>query len=201
MIRFIPLRWVIIFIGVLVLIPFLILQNFYEQQHINNFFKSVTIAVPILSLIESFGLWRWLWRIHPRFFNTHIFPDIQGTYEGTLISSWNGRTEIPGAKLIIKQSLFCLKIKQISSESISFSKIADIVHFDKDLNIFKLYYIYLNEPRDSARDRSLPHIGAADLTISINDIIILDGRYFNDSKSRVTTGEMNFKRIDKKANF
>ena len=202
MIRFIPLKIIVIVIALSVGLPFVILQYFFEPELLRNFFRSVTIAVFLLTIINSAGLWRWLWCINPGWFNKHLFPDLQGTYEGTLISHWEGGTEIPGAKLIIKQSLLHIKVKQVTDESYSFSKIADIVHFDRDINLFKLFYIYLNEPRDSVRDRSLPHVGAADLSIHIRGKeISLEGRYFNDPKIRTTTGEMDFTRVSKEAEF
>lgn len=202
MIRFIPLKVIIVVIAIFVGLPFFLLQQFYDPELIRNFFRSVTIAVVLLTAINSMGLWRSLWRINPKWFNRNIFPDIQGTYSGKLISSYNGGTEIPDASLIVKQSLLYIKVKQVTGESHSFSKIADIVHFDRDMNMFKLYYIYLNEPRDSVRDRSLPHIGAADLSIILDGKdISLEGRYFNDPKSRATTGEMQFTRTSHQADF
>lgn len=202
MIRFVPVKWVVVAVALLVGLPFLALQHFGEPNLYGNFFRSVTVAVLLLTLINSLGLWRIFWRLCPGWFNRRIFPDLQGTYEGTLISNWNGGTEIPGAKLIIRQTLLHIKVKQITGESYSFSKIADIVHFDRDVNLFKLFYIYFNEPRDSVRDRSLPHIGAADLSINIRGReISLEGRYFNDPKIRATTGEMRFTRVSREAEF
>ncbi len=202
MIRFVPLKVIVIVVAIFVGLPFFLLQQFYEPHLVRNFFRAVTIAVVLLTAINSMGLWRCIWRIKPSWFNKNIFPDIQGTYTGKLISSYNGGTEIPDASLIVKQSLLHIKVKQVTGESYSFSKIADIVHFDRDMNIFKLYYIYLNEPKDSVRDRSLPHIGAADLSITIRGKDVgLEGRYFNDPKSRATAGEMHFKRTSHHAEF
>jgi hypothetical protein len=202
MIRFIPAKWGVATIAFLVLVPFLVLQQFGEPNLCNNFFRSVTIAVVLLTTINSLGLWRIFWWLHPRWFNQHIFPDLQGTYKGKLIPSENGRPEIPDAKLIIRQTLLHIKVKLITDESVSFSKIADIVHFDREVNLFKLFYIYYNDPRDSVRDRSLPHIGAVDLRINIRGKeISLEGRYFNDPKSRTTTGEMHFTRVSSEAEF
>jgi hypothetical protein len=202
MIRFIPVKWLVTAIALLVGLPFLALQHFGEPNPYGNFFRSVTIAVLLLTVINSLGLWRVFWWLCPGWFNRRIFPDLQGTYEGTLISNWNGGTEIPGAKLIVRQTLLHIKVKQITGESQSFSKIADIVHFDRDVNLFKLFYIYFNEPRDLVRDHSLPHVGAADLSICVRGKgISLEGRYFNDPKIRTTTGEMHFTRVSREADF
>jgi hypothetical protein len=202
MIRFIPLKFSVGTIAFLVLVPFLVLQQFGEPNLYNNFFRSVSIAVVLLTTINSLGLWRIFWWLRPRWCNQHIFPDLQGTYKGKLISSWNGHPEILDAKLIIRQTLLHINVKLITDESVSFSKIADIVQYDREVNLFKLFYIYNNDPRDSVRDRSLPHIGAADLSIKIRGKeISLEGRYFNDPKIRVTTGEMHFTRVSSEAEF
>ncbi len=201
MIKFIPVKFIVALIFVLGLIAYFVFDHFDKSSLYNTVSKAIAAVTLIIVFVDSTGTWRFIWKLHTRWFNENICPDLQGTYEGKLISSWNGGTEIPNAKLIIKQTLFRITVKQITGESHSYSKIADIIRFDYENKLYKLYYIYLNEPRDSVQDRSLPHSGAADLRIIIGKNISLEGRYFNDPKIRSTTGEMHFQRISKDSTF
>ena len=201
MIRFLPIKWIVSVIAILVLLPFAYLHN-GGADLFASFSKSVGVAVIALLIINSLGLWRYTWRLFPSWFNRRICPDLQGTYKGTLTSSWEGGMEIPDVKLVIRQNLLYIKVKQISGESVSFSEIADLMHVDRNEGLFRLVYVYKNEPKDSVQDRSLPHFGVATLSVGMkNKRLCLDGRYFNDSRIRQTTGEMHFQRTSNNANF
>lgn len=201
MIRFIPQKLVIGLIGAAVALPMFGLIILSGLPPLNSFFTSVSIAVVILTAINSLGLWRILWKLSPTWFNRHIFPDLQGTYVGTVSSTWNNGIEIPDVRLVVKQTLLHMKVMQKTKESTSFSRIADLVRIDPDVQAFKLVYVYFNEPRDKVLERSLPHAGVADLNITIENDITLTGRYFNDPAIRATRGEMLFMRISQEANF
>lgn len=149
--------------------------------------QAVTIYAVLFLLFEKY-LWRWHalngWLVK--------IPDLQGTWEGELISTWvNPETgEKPNpipTKLVIKQTFNKIECYLYTEESSSYSMAADFFRAMGDQIL--LSYTYTNRPRQSVRERSEVHDGAALLRITDSGKG-LSGEYWS---SRKTTGEMKFK--------
>lgn len=142
-------------------------------------------------LIGLFMKWGWRWKIFQRWLVK--FPIIQGTWQGTLLTTWKdpqtntAPLPIP-AILVIKQSFESVSCVMHTKESISFSNTASLSE-DDESGIKKLSYNYTNRPGASVRDRSAIHDGAAILRIINDPKRKLAGGYWTDRRS---TGDMSF---------
>lgn len=122
------------------------------------------------------------------------FPFIQGSWRGTLTSTWID----PGTQqsiepidivLVIRQSFLSIHCTILTQESESRSYSASL-HLDTDSGEKRLVYSYTNKPRPTVRDRSSIHEGTASLLLVGNPARELKGEYWT---SRKTTGEINLK--------
>ena len=125
------------------------------------------------------------------------FPDLTGTWEGTLATAWaNPETgEVPPAidvRLVIRHYFDRIGCVLYTAESMSWSTAATLYSNDADA-IKRLSYTYINQPKASVRDRSAISNGAAVFRIIEGKIRRLEGQYWTDRK---TTGDMalTFKR-------
>ncbi len=138
-----------------------------------------------------FTQWLWKWRIFQGWLVP--YPNLNGTWEGTLASTWkspetNQDPEPIKALLVVKQSFSRISCVVLTEESESFSTAAQIDE-DDDSGILRLSYTYVNKPRAMVRERSQIHYGAAIVKIVKEPEKLLDGQYWTDRK---TTGEMEF---------
>ncbi|WDA38953.1 hypothetical protein [Sphingobium sp. YC-XJ3] len=147
-------------------------------------------------LVGLFNLaWRWVWRKAP-VMNKWFFPDLNGTWEGTLKSTWinpeTGQSPGPIAAVItIKQSLFDICVRQKTGESNSYSN-REIAEAEPKADRYRLWYSYSNRPKAELAYRSLSHDGVAWLEVNLSDDPnCLEGQYYT---SRKTTGDMLFRR-------
>jgi hypothetical protein len=146
----------------------------------------VTIYV-ILSLVFT----TWLWRL--QLFHGWLvpYPDLEGTWAGTLQSTWKDpstnqlKPPIP-ILLVIKQSFSTISCVMHSRESTSYSNAAQLSK-DDDRGMIRLSYNYTNRPRATVRDRSEIHDGAAILSLIRKPEQALAGEYWT---SRKTTGDL-----------
>jgi len=137
---------------------------------------------------------KWLWRI-PQLQGWLIpFPDLQGTWEGTLQTTWENPKTKKNPRpislvLVIRQSFDSISCVMYTKESTSHSTAASFLKED-DSGIKRLTYNYSNRPDVAIRDRSAVHDGAAILTISSKPRRKLEGEYWTNRK---TTGNINVK--------
>jgi len=139
---------------------------------------------------------RWLWRL--QVFQGWLVPnpDLQGTWEGTLKTTWidpkTGKVSTPiPLVLVIKQSFDSMNCVMYTQESTSVSNAAQISE-DDGSGIFALSYNYTNKPDAELRGRSEIHDGAALLTVVRKPKRILKGEYWTNRKSTGSI-ELNFK--------
>jgi len=153
----------------------------------------VTIYV-LLALV--FTTWAWRLPIFKRWLIP--LPDLQGTWKGTIESTWidpNTNRKIPpkDVTLVIKQTFSTISCVMYTDESDSFSNTAQI-NEDDESGIFRLSYNYTNRSKANVRDRSAIHDGAAILKFITVPDRILEGEYWT---SRKTTGDIRVKFISK----
>jgi hypothetical protein len=156
-------------------------------------FKQLPTVLSIEMVI--WGLFaKWGWRL--RVFQGWLvpFPLIQGTWRGTLSSTWtNPETNQYQAPihiiLVVRQTFLTINCTLFTAESESRSHSASI-HIDEDSGEKRLVYSYTNKPRTTVRDRSPIHDGTVSLQILGDPPNELRGEYWT---SRKTTGEINLK--------
>lgn len=158
--------------------------------------------LPIVVTIEAI-LWliftKWLWKLNV-FQNWLIVePIIEGTWEGTLLTTWvdpeTGKSPegIPFVLTII-QTFYSLSCSIYTKESTSTSYSAKIYH-DDNAGTKYFIYTYTNKPKASVRDRSEFHDGTAKLRIIGGCQNKMEGDYWTTRKS---TGDMELKFLNKK---
>lgn len=120
------------------------------------------------------------------------FPDLEGTWEGSLESTWidptsGQRVSAKPVTLVIKQSFSNISCVMYTDESDSYSTTAQIIE-DDESGLFRLSYNYINRPRANVRDQSAIHDGATILKILLEPEKKLEGEYWT---SRKTTGDIS----------
>jgi hypothetical protein len=142
-------------------------------------------------LLLVFTKWLWRWRIFSGWLVP--FPDLQGTWDGSINTTWKDpstgvtKASLP-ATLVVRQTFSSIKCVLFTQESDSVSTAAQISE-DDDGGIMRLSYNYTNRPRATVRDRSAMHDGAALLRVVTIPTRKLEGEYWT---SRCTTGDMAF---------
>ncbi len=137
-----------------------------------------------------FRKWLWKWPL----INLIVkYPDLSGTWEGSLQTNWkNPETgEVPGPipmALVIKQTFDSISCVMYTQESTSFSNAA-MLYEDDGSGVQRLSYNYMNTPDTTLRGRSAIHYGAAVLRIiNENSKYKLTGEYWT---SRNTAGSIS----------
>lgn len=157
--------------------------------------STVTFIVGVgLSLVANWT-WRTVWRWLP-FLSKVFFPDLNGTWTGTLKTTWKDPATglSPGpipSTVTIRQGLFDISIKQVTGESTSHSNRV-IAEADPNADRYRLWYSYDNRPQAEFHHRSTQHEGVAWLEISLVDAPdVLTGQYYT---ARRTNGDMTLTR-------
>lgn len=148
---------------------------------IDCFSSSVTICS-----IASFLFCSYLWKL--KIFKGWFvkIPNLEGLWEGTLNSTWEGSKTII-IELKIKQSLFNISCVMSTVESKSESISCDFI-IDENNQKNQLTYTYLNTPDSIVRERSPIHYGSVILDV---EDCMLSGNYWTDRK---TTGCLKLSR-------
>lgn len=154
-------------------------------------FLDVLQLIPFVAAVDGiaffvFTTWLWRWK---RLGGWLVpFPDLNGTWQGHIQTSWKDEDgKIPGpipAILTIKQSfgrISCV-MRTGEMESYSFAEGFDI---DEHAQVRRLCYSYTSKPKTSLRDRSTPHDGTVLLAIHGTPVRKLEGEYWTQ---RHTTG-------------
>ena len=155
----------------------------------------VVTIYAILALIFT----QWAWRL-PVFKGWLVpFPDLEGTWEGTLESTWvnpNSGQRVPTkpVTLVIRQKFSSVSCTIYTDESDSYSTTAQIIE-DDESGVFRLSYNYINRSRANVRDRSAIHDGAAILKIILEPTRKLEGEYWTGRK---TTGDISVSFVSRK---
>ena len=151
--------------------------------------------VVFIYIILKFIFTKWVWRF-PFLQGWLIkYPNLQGTWQGTLQTNWkNPETgEIPGPIpmiLVIKQTFDSINCVMYTQESTSYSN-ASMLNEDDDSGVQRLSYNYTNTPDTTIRGRSAIHYGAAILRIVRGKKkYSLQGEYWT---SRSTAGSISLK--------
>jgi hypothetical protein len=148
------------------------------------------VATIDLILFSAFARWAWRWKI---FYGWLVpFPDLNGTWQGLIQTTWihpeTGKQPEPiQAILTIKQSFGKISCVMRTAEMISYSY-AEGFKLQEDRQIRQLAYSYTSKPDLRVTERSRPHDGTIVFEIIGNPVKKLRGFYWSDRK---TTGEVN----------
>jgi hypothetical protein len=142
-------------------------------------------------------LWRKLWTRFPAL-NRIAFPDLHGTWEGTLVSTWIDPTTnkpldpIP-VKFWITQNLFDVLVRMRTGESVSYST-RHFAEANRGLQVFRIWYSYENRPNAQYVSRSARHEGIAWMEVDLaTEPQKLRGQYYTDRK---TSGDIEIERVN-----
>ena len=164
--------------------------------------RSTSLAVFFIGafLIPSANkIWRPIWRRFPAI-ERAIFPDLNGTWEGTIDTTWarpdTGAAPPPIPTIIrINQSLFFTTVCSQTGESRSQSTRC-YLEADRAAGIYSVRYSYANRPKAMVSRSSPRHDGFAWLELNIEaDPNRLIGQYFTE---RRTTGDIELRRVETK---
>jgi hypothetical protein len=179
-------------------VPFLVVFSLMQiagMELIPSISYAVTAEAILFMALNSLGWWRVCWRHRKEtWVNRVIFPDLQGTYKGTLNYTWGDEQGQREIDIVIDQTLINTQVFLKShGKSLSDSIVCAEIKREKNGN-WKIYYAYFNENRDPAAENSGDHYGFAALNIVIANDITLSGRYFTDRK---TLGSISVKRVSR----
>lgn len=164
--------------------------------------KFISLIATIIAIVGVGGfslVWRFLWRKLP-WLARKTFPDLNGTWKGTLVSTWcdpiTGQAKPPIPTTIwIRQTPLSMSVKLHTGESTSHSMHC-ILEANHEAGRFRVWYSYDNRPRAELAPVSGQHQGFAWLE---NDVDTapdqLFGQYYT---SRRTTGDMTLRRVSRK---
>jgi hypothetical protein len=155
-----------------------------------DFFGLIPKVVTI-DLVIIFLFIRWGWRFS--FFRGWLvpFPNLHGSWMGSIYSDWvnpeTGESVPPiPVMLTVNQSFSHISCLIHTAEMKSYSY-AEGFNIDADKQLKQLAYIYSSKPRICLNQRSLPHDGAMVIDIVEKPVLKLKGRYWTE---RNTKGEI-----------
>ena len=164
--------------------------NELDLSKAKDFFGLVPKVVSLdLLIIALFVKWGWRFNIFRGWLVP--FPNLNGTWVGSIYSDWvnpetGEKPEPIPVMLTIKQSFFHISCVMHTGEMNSSSYSEGFV-IDADRQIKLLAYSYTSRPRVSLSERSTPHDGTAVFQIIEYPSKKLKGRYWTE---RMTKGEI-----------
>lgn len=172
------IRLLIVLVAVAVLLMFGV--GFLDDKHIvktaTQLFRWSAILVTGLIFLCYAG-WRWIPSIQ-----RWIFPYLGGDWEGKLVYSRGSDEETVPIQLLVKHTLFGIRLLLDSAESTSQTL---VVHAEKDPDFerYRLYYVYLNERKEGVAGSGDRYRGLAVLRVEISQGQ-LHGDYFTETHRR-----------------
>ena len=156
-----------------------------------------TVAFIDLIFLSIFIKWGWRWKLFQAWLVP--FPDLNGTWQGSIQTTWKGPEsgQIPGpipAILTIKQSFTKVSCVMRTAEMTSYS-FAEQFKLDEDSQIRQLVYSYTSKPKPAIINRSMPHEGTIVFDIIGKPVSKVKGHYWTARKS---TGEITLTFREKK---
>ncbi len=162
-------------------IPLVFITNWICRQFIH---PDYLIFVDTFGVIGAYGFlyslfdnFVWKWPLL-RMLGIVDGPDLSGRWRGTLISSFDGKKEVP-AVLEITQTFSAIRVDMYFEKSSSTSLLASFVR--ERNGQLALHYEYQNDPNEIADETMNVHYGSARL-VYVQDRHNLDGTYYNPDR-------------------
>jgi SMODS-associating 2TM, beta-strand rich effector domain len=154
------------------------------------------------SVFGFFGLlWtgfdKWLWKLRA-LYHIHLIatPNINGRWEGLIISSFDGHTTQTPATVEVRQTWTGISVMLETQSSRSRSVAA---MFTTESGRPTLIHEYLSEPKTGAVDTMKIHRGTARFTLEHGENgLVLNGEYYS-GRGRQNFGTLHFKRSSTRA--
>lgn len=184
--------FVLVLVAVSALIMYVI-SAFCEKHGVKIPWYIETPSIPSIYalLFLSFDKFFWKFRIFKKL-GIIIADDLNGTWEGTVKSSYdNFKTDIR-AELIIKQTATNIKIRGIFNQSKSVSVHENFGKSEID-NQTALYYFFRNEPQYDAVKTMAIHEGSVKLLYNPIDETLTG--YYYSGRDRNNHGTIEVKRV------
>jgi hypothetical protein len=152
---------------------------------IQSALKTAYKTIPVILIIWlGFKAYAWRWRVFRGWLVP--FPDLEGTWQGTIQTTWKDVNEVTSVPipviLTIKQSFGRVSCVMRTAEMSSWSYLADF-WLDTDEQIRKLGYCYTSSPSLTVTDRSQPHDGTMVFEIVGEPVEKLKGIYWTTRKT------------------
>lgn len=186
-----PFAWIIATVAVVVAVASALASkgSLSDPKFCWGLLSTLATAIFIFSLV--FAKWIWKWSLLHGWLVP--FPNLNGVWEGTIVSTWipPGETKPIGpipAILTIKQSFTKVSCVMQTGEMKSHSFVAGF-HIADDDQICRLVYSYTSDPKPTVQERSPRHYGTVVLDVEKGKPARLKGFYWSDRK---TTGEIQF---------
>ncbi len=186
------------------------IPSFWIARVISGILDNITLMPPVddmlrMGLIEPpatvvvmFAFFvltdRWLWK-YPLFSRLFQIPNINGRYEGLLVSSYN-ESQTYEIVVEIKQTLTNVFVALYTKNSSSYSIVADVgVNEHKNWSIF---YLYQNRTATVNHDQDMrDHNGTCVLGI-FDGGNTLKGNYYSNPRDRGRHGSIEVTRVSDK---
>ncbi len=158
-----------------------------NMQSMIDFMRPIPDVIT-LDVVLIFLFAKWGWRC--KYLQGWLvpFPDLNGTWRGSIQTSWkDDRGNRPGpipVVLTIKQTFGKVSCVMRTAEMVS-NSYAEGFRIDSERQIRQLCYSYTSKPKVRLRERSTPHDGTMILSIIGKPVKKLEGEYWTQ---RGTTG-------------
>ena len=183
-----PFLYLLAGFSVIVLVVASLAQELDPRKFVNVLRLVPTVATADCFAYFVFTRFLWRWRVLQGWLIP--FPDLNGTWQGSIQTNWqdaNGKSPMPiPAILTIRQSFTRLSCVMRTGEMESYSFIEGL-DIDEGSQVRRLCYSYTSRPSVSLRDRSTPHDGTIILRIIGSPVEKLEGEYWTQ---RQTTGKV-----------
>jgi hypothetical protein len=188
---------IIVAVAMIVLVSIQAVYDFFGGSAVSPS-KLLTVIVFLVgsgSLWLFNRFWRTIWKRFPVLERT-FFPDLNGTWTGTLQTSWKNPTtgEIPGhieTTVWVRQDLMTISVQQQTKESLSWSS-RMFPHADVASDRYRIWFSYDNRPHANVSDVSPDHEGVCWLEMNLSlDRNTMRGQYYT---SRSTSGNIQITR-------
>ncbi|MEM9625342.1 MAG: hypothetical protein AAGA21_03855 [Pseudomonadota bacterium] len=182
------------------------------------------LVILAIAFGANWGLWRWLWRFD--WANRVIYPDLTGTWRGTIKSNWPSieamkdaadrrrdpfdiekttvDLEEKGITVRIRASWFDIHMKLETDDGYSKSESIMTRPERRASGDHRLFYVFANKTEHAKRSDSGGHRGAAIVNVEWGAEPSLSGQYWTDrnwEKGFNTAGLISIKRISKDPDF
>ncbi len=156
-----------------------------------EYFRLILIVISVDGVLISIFI-KYIWKWHFLYDWLVPFPNLNGTWEGKIKSTWkdkktNKELDFILAKLVIKQSFLSISCLVTTSKLESYSFISGFI-INKEQQILKLVYSYDSTTKQAEKGGNNKHSGTIILNIK-NHGKKLEGYYWTDRK---TTGDVEF---------
>ncbi len=179
-----PFLYLLAGFSVIVLFVAALVQGF----DLHSFFDVLRL-IPIVATADAiayfvFTVWLWRWK---RLQGWLIpFPDLNGTWQGHIQTTWkdaDGKTPGPIPTILtIKQSFGRMSCVMRTGEMESHSYLEGFC-IDRDAQVRRLCYSHTTRPKATLRERSTPHDGTMLLNIIGTPVCKLDGEYWTQRQT------------------